>query len=148
TQDGVFALVGDASTYNPKDYFAQQKVPFFGWGFDNAYCNPKVPTTSGWGFGYNGCQVNTQPGRIVDYFGKVYQYTSQQLNKKTPTLAIINDDGANFKATMAQNTVAAKGSGFDVVYGKSVMPPPPAVVSDYSPYAGQLLTSNKGGQPD
>jgi hypothetical protein len=148
TQDGVFALVGDMSSYNPKDYLAQQHVPFFGWGFDNAYCNPKVPTTNGWGFGYNGCQVNTQPARVVDYAGKVYQYVSKQTGKKHPTVALINDDGENFRATMAQNTISYKGSGFKVVFAKSIMPAPPATVSDYSPYAAMLLTSNNGGEPD
>jgi ABC-type branched-subunit amino acid transport system substrate-binding protein len=148
TEDGVFALVGDASSYNPVAYFKQSHVPFFGWGFDNAYCNPKVPTNAGWGFGYNGCQVNTQPARVVDYAGKVYQYVSQQLNKKNPTVALINDDGATFRATMAQNVISYKGSGFDVVFAKSIIPAPPAPVSDYSPYTAKLLTSNNGGQPD
>jgi ABC-type branched-subunit amino acid transport system substrate-binding protein len=148
TQDQVFAIVGDASTYNPKTYFAQQHVPFFGWGFDTAYCNPKVPTTKGWGFGYNGCQVNTKPARVVDYAGKVYQYVSEQLGNKHPTVAIINDDGASFRATMSQNVISYKGSGFKVVFAKSIMPAPPATVSDYSPYTSMLLTSNNGGEPD
>ena len=148
TQDGVFAVVGDTSSYNPKTYFTQQQVPFFGWGFDNAYCNPKVPTTKGWGFGYNGCQVNTQPARVVDYAGQVYTYVTKQTGKKHPTVALINSDGANYRATMSQNKIAYAGDGFDVVFAKSVIPPPPATVSDYSPYANMLMTSNNGGQPD
>ena len=147
-QEGVFALVGDTSSYNPKDYFAQQKVPFFGWGFENAYCNPKTATTAGWGFGYNGCQSNAAPGRVVDYAGKVYKYVSGKLNKKTPTVALINYDSAASKATMSQNTIAYKGAGYKVVAGLSVLPAPPSPINDYSPYVEQLMTSNNGGQPD
>ena len=51
TQDRVFAIVGDSSSYNPSEFLTQQKVPFFGWGYEKAYCAPK-PTTSLWGFGY------------------------------------------------------------------------------------------------
>jgi hypothetical protein len=140
--------VGDESNFNPKDYLTQQKVPFFGWGFENAYCNPKTPTTSQWGFGYNGCQVNTQPQRVVDYAGKVYKYVSTKLSKTNPTVALINYDNASSRSTMAQNTIAYKGAGFKVVAAKSVLPPPPAVISDYSPYVQELLTANGGKAPD
>src|SRR5438105_5665394 len=37
TEEKVFAIVGDASANNPGQYFAQQHVPYFGYGFDNTY---------------------------------------------------------------------------------------------------------------
>jgi hypothetical protein len=148
TQDQVFALVGDTSNFNPTEYFAQQKVPFFGWGYATAYCSPGKSTTTLWGFGYNGCQVNTDPTRVVDYAGKIYQYVTQKIGKQHPTVALINYDSASSKSTMAQNVIAYKGSGFDVVFAKSILPSPPAVISDYSPYVQQLLTSDSGHAPD
>ena len=45
SQVGAFAIVGDVSANNPKDYFVQQKVPYFGGGWDATYCSPK-PSTS------------------------------------------------------------------------------------------------------
>jgi ABC-type branched-subunit amino acid transport system substrate-binding protein len=148
TQDQVFAIVGDTSTYNPKDFLAQQKVPYFGWGFETSYCSPKTPSTSLWGFGYNGCQVNTQPQRVVDFAGKVYEWVSAKLSKQHPTVALINYDSDASRSTMTQNVIAYKGSGFDVVAAKSVLPAPPSVISDYTPYVQQLLTSNGGKAPD
>jgi len=88
TQDQVFALVGDTSSYNPWQYFTQQKVPFFGWGFETAYCAPK-PTTSLWGFGYNGCQVNPKPNVVVDFARQVYKYATEKLGNKHPTVAMV-----------------------------------------------------------
>jgi ABC-type branched-subunit amino acid transport system substrate-binding protein len=148
SQEQVFALVGDTSTYNPVEYFTQQHVPFFGWGFAQAYCNKKTVTTSLWGFGYNGCQVNPEPARVVDYAGKVYKYVSAKLNKPHPTVALINYDNADSRSTMAQNTISYKGSGYKIVYAKSILPAPPNQISDYSPYVEQLITADGGKEPD
>ena len=145
TQDQVFAIVGDSSSYNPSQYFTQQKVPFFGWGFETAYCAPK-PTTSLWGFGYNGCQVNPAPKVVVDFASQVYKYVTQKLGKKSPTVAMVALDTDAGKVTVHQNEVAYKGSGFDVVSAEGSIPPPP--VGDYSPYVAQLMTSDNGHAPD
>jgi len=145
TQDQVFALVGDTSSYNPSQYLAQQKVPFFGWGFETAYCAPK-PNTSLWGFGYNGCQVNPKPTIVVDFAAQVYPYVSQKLGKKSPTVAMValNTDAGN--VTVQQNAIAYKARGFDVVSAKASIPPPP--VGDYSPYVAQIMTADNGHAPD
>ncbi len=145
TQDQVFALVGDSSSYNPAQYFTEQKVPFFGWGFETAYCAPK-PTTSLWGFGYNGCQVNPQPTVVVDFARQVYEYATKKLGKKHPTVAMVALDTDAGKVTVQQNETAYKASGFDVVSAKGSIPPPP--VGDYSPYAAQLMTADNGHPPD
>jgi ABC-type branched-subunit amino acid transport system substrate-binding protein len=145
TQDQVFALVGDTSNYNPAEYFTQQKVPFFGWGYETAYCAPK-PTTSLWGFGYNGCQVNPNPTVVVDFANQVYEYVTQKLGKKHPTVAMVALDTDAGKVTVNQNDIAYKRSGFDVVSAKGSIPPPP--VGDYSPYVAQLMTADNGSEPD
>jgi ABC-type branched-subunit amino acid transport system substrate-binding protein len=145
TQDQVFALVGDTSSYNPSQYLAQQKVPFFGWGFETAYCAPK-PTTSLWGFGYNGCQVNPKPTIVVDFAAQVYPYVSQKLGKKSPTVAMVALNTDAGKVTVQQNEIAYKARGFDVVSAKASIPPPP--VGDYSPYVAQIMTADNGHAPD
>jgi len=145
TQDQVFALVGDTSSYNPSQYLAQQKVPFFGWGFETAYCAPK-PTTSLWGFGYNGCQVNPKPTIVVDFAAQVYPYVSQKLGKKSPTVAMVALNTDAGKVTVQQNAIAYKARGFDVVSAKASIPPPP--VGDYSPYVAQIMTADNGHAPD
>ena len=145
TQDQVFAIVGDTSMYNPAQYLTQQKVPFFGWGFETAYCAAK-PTTSLWGFGYNGCQVNPHPTVVVDFARQVYTYVTQKLGKKSPTVAMVALDTDAGKVTAQQNETAYKGSGFDVVLAEGSIPPPP--VGDYSPYVAQLMTADNGKAPD
>src|SRR5438045_1134933 len=55
-QVGVFAIVPDLSDTNPGPFFKQQHVPYFGWAFDDTYCSAS-PSTSVWGFGFNGCLV-------------------------------------------------------------------------------------------
>jgi ABC-type branched-subunit amino acid transport system substrate-binding protein len=49
---------------------------------------------------------------------------------------------------MASFIAQAKGSGLDVVWAKHIIPAPPAVVGDYSPYAEQLVKANHGKAPD
>jgi ABC-type branched-subunit amino acid transport system substrate-binding protein len=145
TQEQVFALVGDVSSYHPYDFLAQNKVPFYGWGIDKAYCAPTVVTDL-WGFGYNGCQVNPSPEKIVDYGGQWYGLVSEKSGKKRPTMAIIYQDTTTGRDSLKQNLIAYKGSGFKIVYGKATLPSTP--VADYTPYAQELLTSDGGEAPD
>src|SRR5262249_17380766 len=65
SQEQVFALVGNTSRVTPGDYLVQNKVPFFGWGTEQAYCHPET-TASEWGFGFSGCQVNPDPSVAID----------------------------------------------------------------------------------
>jgi ABC-type branched-subunit amino acid transport system substrate-binding protein len=145
TQEQVFAIVGDTSSYNPYDYLAQNKVPFFGWGFEKAYCHPTI-TTNVWGFGFNSCQVNPDPTVAVDYARQIHDYAAKKLGKTKLTEALIANDTDTGKTTTEANRIAAEGRGFDVVYAKSNVPPPP--VGDYSPYVQQLMAANKGQPPD
>jgi ABC-type branched-subunit amino acid transport system substrate-binding protein len=144
TQDQIFALVGDVSDYNPEDYLIQQKVPFFGWGLEQAYC-ATPPSTKLWGFGYNGCQTNPDPSVVIDYAGKVYKYVTGKLGTKHPTDAMITYDNDAGKAIIIQNSTAYKGRGFQVVSAESSVPPPP--VGDFAPYAQKLLTADNGKAP-
>jgi ABC-type branched-subunit amino acid transport system substrate-binding protein len=146
TQEQVFAIVGDASSFNPKDFFTQNKVPFFGWGTEGAYCAPK-PTTELWGFGYNGCQNNPEPTVAVDSGKLLYKYTVEQIGKKKPTIAIISNDSAFGKSTTKSHATSYAGAGFEVVDAQANVPLAGSV-GDFTPYAQQLLTADNGEAPD
>ena len=50
TSDQVFAVVPVVTiVLGSADYFAQQKVPFYGWGISPQFCGNE------WGFGFTGC---------------------------------------------------------------------------------------------
>lgn len=144
TQEGVFAIVGDVSSTNPGEYFNSQHVPYFGWAFDDTYCS-REPTTSLYGFGFNGCQVPANAKLMPDAGRTLYEYFSQQGNTK-PTVAVFSSDSQSGKNTVSTQASALQGAGFKVVYAKASIPPPP--VNDYTPYAQKLLTSENGAPPD
>ena len=50
--DKVFALIATSAVLLPQttNYLADQKVPFFGWGFMPGFCG-----ADSWGYGFNGC---------------------------------------------------------------------------------------------
>jgi ABC-type branched-subunit amino acid transport system substrate-binding protein len=145
SQEQVFALVGNTSRVTPGDYLVQNKVPFFGWGTEKAYCHPEI-TTSEWGFGFSGCQVNPEPSVAIDSNRQLHDYASKKLGKKRPTIALIANDLEAGHSTIELNTVSAKARNFEVIYAKAIIPPPP--VGDFSPYAQQLMVADNGKPPD
>ena len=145
TQTGVFALVGDVSQTNPGDYFKQQQVPYFGWAFDNTYCSNK-PSTSLWGFGYNGCLVPDNPSVMGDNGFLSYKYVKEKTGKDHPTLAVFGNESQSGKNAVKYQSIAYKGVGYDVVAQLTRMPLPP--VPDFTPYVQDILTSNDGAAPD
>lgn len=145
TSENVFALVGDTSPVNPGDYFEQQKVPFFGSGYDFTFCTEE-PSTNIWGFGYAGCVVPQRPTVMPDSGRQIFEYVSEKTGKEHPTLALFSNDTESGKNAAHFQAAAYGGAGFDVVYKEGSVPPPP--VSDYTPYVQELLTAANGSQPD
>jgi branched-chain amino acid transport system substrate-binding protein len=146
TQEGVFAIVGDTSQSNPVDFFAQQHVPYFGWAFDGTYCSPK-PVTTLWGFGYDGCLVPSNPKVMPDSGAPLYAYAVKQTGKQHPTVAIFGNDTQSGKNAVQYQASSYQGAGFNVTYAKGPIPPPP--VSDYTPYAQEVLKGGaNGAAPD
>lgn len=146
TQDKIFALVPDVSQQTPGEFLTQQQVPWFGPGFDVSYCPPKG--VAGWGFSQTGCVLRDDAKRTSI---NVYALLAKELASKgiaKPTIALIGTDTNSGKNGIQGGASAAEGSGFDVVYAKGVVPAPPAVVGDYTPYVQEMMTSNNGGQPD
>ncbi len=143
TQDQVFAIVPDLSQFNPGPYLTAQKMPFVGWGIDNAYCSPTV-STSVWGFGYSGCLTSTTAPRATDSLSSLYAYVKSKTGNAKPTIAIISADTASGKSAAKYNATSAEGAGFTVSFAKGTVP---TTTTDYSPYVAQLMSANKGKQP-
>jgi ABC-type branched-subunit amino acid transport system substrate-binding protein len=145
TQTGVFALVGDTSANNPGAYLNQQHVPYFGWAFDNTYCSTK-PSSTLYGFGYNGCLVPAAPSVMGDNGFQSVKYVAQKTGHKNPTLAIFSNDTEAGKNSVKFQQIAYKGAGYKIVATNNQMPIPP--VADYTPYAQAMLTADGGKAPD
>jgi ABC-type branched-subunit amino acid transport system substrate-binding protein len=145
TQVGVFAIVGDVSQSNPGAYFNQQHVPYFGWAFDNTYCSRDV-TDKLYGFGYGGCLVPSDPKQTTGGSTQFRALVAQRSGHAQPTMAVFSNDTQSGHNSVASVASGFDGGGFDVVYAKAVIPPPP--VPDYTPFVQQMLVSDKGHAPD
>ncbi len=145
-QEGVFAIVPMVTATGPGDYMTQKKVPYFGWGFDKGYCGTG---DTGYGFGFSGCVLPPDPKKVPDFSaGNPYKYMTEVKKIKNPTIAGIGTDSSVGTDSMKSFIAQATGSGLKVVWAKSILPAPPAVVGDYSPYVQQILDSNGGNGPD
>jgi ABC-type branched-subunit amino acid transport system substrate-binding protein len=145
TQVGVFALVGDVSQNNPGDYFNQQHVPYFGWAFDNSYCSRDV-TDKLYGFGYGGCLTPSDPKEVTGGSDRLRVVVARRSGHAHPTAAIFSNDSQSGHNSVASVASGFDGGGFDIVYAKGAVPPPP--VADYTPYVQQLLVADHGKAPD
>jgi hypothetical protein len=147
SSEKAFAIVGDTSQNNPGTYFKQQKVPYFGWGFDNTYCsNADSSSTDVWGFGWDGCLLPTNPKVMPDAGAGLYAYVKQQTGKDHPTLAMFSNSTQSGKTSVSTQSFAYAGAGFDVVMKSGLLPLPP--IADYTPYSQQLLAADHGKAPD
>jgi ABC-type branched-subunit amino acid transport system substrate-binding protein len=144
TQSQVFAIVPDLSAVNPGPYLADQHVPYVGYAFDNTYCST-TPSTSIWGFGYDGCLVPADPPVMPDGLSSMYKYVSGKTGKASPSIVIFSADNQSGKNTARFQASAAEGAGFNVVAAKGIVP---VVTSDYSPYVQQWINADGGKQPD
>jgi ABC-type branched-subunit amino acid transport system substrate-binding protein len=143
TQDHVFAIVPDMSQFNSGKYLASQHVPYVGYALDDSYCS-NSPTTSLWGFGFDGCLVATHPPRTADALGVLYKYSAGKTGTAHPTFLSFSADTQSGQSAADLNAIAAKGTGFKVAYSKGVLP---TTVSDYTPYVDQWMTANHGKPP-
>jgi ABC-type branched-subunit amino acid transport system substrate-binding protein len=144
TQEGIFALVPDISPVTPGEYLTQQKVPWFGGGFDLTFCSDK-PSTKLWGFSTGGCITPANPSFIADNYHTMYDYVSKKSGKKHPTMVIFANDNTSAKNGNRVFAKAATGAGFVVTDVQNDMP---SDASDFTPYAQQILTGDHGKAPD
>jgi branched-chain amino acid transport system substrate-binding protein len=144
-QDQVFAVVPTLTPVADQSlaFFAQQHVPFAGWGIDHNFCN------NNYALGFTGCIVpppsipttGTTWGALIVSFFKAH---GQGAAGKTA--AVISEDNSVGQTGAVVIGAQAKKAGLKVVFQKSDLPPTPP--GDYSPYVNELLSSNGGKQPD
>jgi branched-chain amino acid transport system substrate-binding protein len=146
SSEKVFSIVGDASSFDPVDYFAEEKVPYVGNGLSSVYCTEK-PSTELWGFSVTGCLLPNNPPVAADKLFPLYKYVSEKTGKTNPTLAIFTSETEAAVSGAKAYAAAAEGNGFDVVMSDGILAFP-GPISDYTPYVQQLLTSNGGDAPD
>ena len=91
-QDQVFAVIPNLSQYTPGDYFTQQKVPWFGWGFDATYCSP---TPSDDAVRLRLQRLPHPAGSEADArlrLARLYKYVSEKTGEEKPTLAMFSNE--------------------------------------------------------
>src|SRR6266498_5956963 len=141
--DQVFAVVPVVTPFlGASDFFAQNKTPFIGWGIASGFCeNP-------FGFGFSGCLTPEDPKTAASTWGDLIKKGNFNNNAKGKTAAVIAEDNDSGKAGVKVITASAKAGGFKVVYNKNPIPPAPATVSDFTPFANEIMTSNNGRPAD
>jgi len=141
--DQVFAVVPVITPFlGASDFFAQNKTPFVGWGISSGFCeNP-------FGFGFSGCLTPENPKTAASTWGDLIKKGNFNGDTKGKTAAVISEDNDSGRAGAKVISASARAGGFKVVYAKNPVPPPPAVVSDYTPFANEIMSSNKGKPPD
>jgi branched-chain amino acid transport system substrate-binding protein len=142
-EDQVFAVVPVSTPFlGASDFFAQNKTPFIGWGIASGFCdNP-------FGFGFSGCLTPEDPKSAASTWGELIKKGNFNGDTKGKTAAVISEDNDSGAAGIKVISASAKAGGFKVVYAKNPVPPPPAAVSDYTPFANEIMTSNNGRPPD
>jgi branched-chain amino acid transport system substrate-binding protein len=143
-QDKAFAVVPLVSPVlaTGGQYLIQNKVPFFGWGISPSFCNNE------YGFGFSGClvptakddEVSTASAGLVDKMLGIP-------NGKGKTVAMISEDDTSGSFGIKVIEAAYVADGWKVTYAKASLPSGSAV-TDFSPYAQAILTSNGGKAPD
>ncbi len=115
------------------DYLQEQKIPFFGWAIQQTW------TYNEYGFGWAGAgqEGPTTSQNTEQIWGPLFANKTA----KGHTLALIGEDNDSAKVGSANFALGFKDGGLDVVFNKNTVPTPPAVVSDYSPFASQIIDS-------
>jgi hypothetical protein len=149
-QDGAFAIIGTANAFYTPEYINQHHVPVIGWGVNDAFCT-HGSKTPWYFFGLTGC-LNPTPQTPYTNTSWPYSVAKQLENQgksaKGATAGLIGEDYDIGKQGIDTVGAGVEAAGFKIVYSKATLPPPPTVVSDYTPYVQDILTSNSGGPPD
>ena len=147
-QEQVFAVVPTITPFlQAGTYFNQQKVPTLGWGISAAFCDP----ANKYIFGFTGCLVPNPPTYPGNTWGELVNKQLQAEGKggaKGKTAAVVADNNDSGKSGVEVISATAEAVGMKVVYGQAALPPPPATVTDYTPYVQAIMTSNGGQPPD
>jgi ABC-type branched-subunit amino acid transport system substrate-binding protein len=143
-QDKAFAVVPVISPVLAQggQYLISKNIPFYGWGITPTFCNNTV------GFGYTGClvptnkqdEVSTASAGLVEKLLGIKDGTGK-------TVAMISEDDVAGQFGVKVIEAAFVADHWKVTYSKSALPSA-SPVTDFSPYAQAILTSNGGKAPD
>ena len=140
-QDKVFALVPVASSQvGIVDLATREKVPFFGYGVDPAFCGNE------YGFGFTGCVTDPSFKTGSNASGMVMKaFFKGDTNK---SVAVIGEDFDAGRGGIKLLAGSLHDVGFDVVYAKNPVPAPPTPVGDFSPFVNDVMKAANGQPPD
>lgn len=139
-QRNVFAAVPVLTRdSNYADTFCSKKVPFFGWGTNNGYCNNTV------GFGITGCLVGGGTGYTTTAYGLMIQAMLGG-DAKGRSTALVGLDNDSAREGMAELATQIRSVGIRTVYTKN--PIPLSGVTDTTAVVNALMKADKGGPPD
>jgi ABC-type branched-subunit amino acid transport system substrate-binding protein len=140
-QDQVFALVPVASSeLGIVDLVKREKVPFFGYGIDPAFCFDE------YAFGVTGCVTDPNFKTGSNATGMVMKEYYKGDTKKT--VAVIGEDFDAGRGGVKLLKGSLADAGFEVVYAGNPVPAPPSPVGDFSPFVSEVLKANGGQPPD
>ena len=137
----VFAVVpvGAPAFNGAGAYLLAQKVPFIGWATTTPFCH------NNYGYGVFGCGVALSPTDIVSNAGGSMLLKAIG-GSPDKSVAVIAGDSQAGKASLPAAAAGFKAAGYRVVFVKAEMPS--TAVTDYSPYARDLMTADNGKPPD
>src|SRR5579862_4001776 len=123
-------------------FMNDSKVPFFGWSVEPRWCGLD------WGFGFwgNDCDLTKAP--LALNFPPIAAKLFPDGTLQGHTVGLITGDVDSGRTAMLQFASVWRSGGAKVVLTDSSIPPPPAVVGDYTPFAEKVLTANAGQPPD
>jgi hypothetical protein len=144
-QQGAWAIVGSGSQYITPDYVNQQKLPWVGWGINDAFCTHGA-NTPWYLIAITGCLNPANP----PYGNSAWPAAvAKQIDgAKGNTVGCIAEDNDTGKRGVATVCNGAKAVGFKVLFADASIPAQPFVVSDWAPYVQKILTANDGKPVD
>ncbi|WP_285223055.1 ABC transporter substrate-binding protein [Frankia nepalensis] len=137
TQTRAFAAVPViTSQAGYADTFCQEKVPFFGWGTNEGFCETAV------GFGITGCQYND--GVLANNLAGMVNSLFE--DDRNHTLALVGIDLDSSRAALGNLKKYAEAGGVKVTYAES--PIPASGLADTTALVQAVMSSNAGAPPD
>jgi ABC-type branched-subunit amino acid transport system substrate-binding protein len=142
-EDHVLAVVPVISEFFVGALTTLQKegVPFFGWGIDPGWCG----ATDGFSI-IGACVAQASTAKYLANNGYF-------LNRIVPggvkgkSVALVGLNFAESSEGLDLFKAEFEHVGAKVVLQQATIPPPPAVVADYTPYADAVLTADAGKPP-
>jgi ABC-type branched-subunit amino acid transport system substrate-binding protein len=106
-------------------------MPFFGWGITTGYCGPMA-------FSFSGavCEKATEGNNTMAILAQALPN-----NGKDARVAIIAQEDQSAQEAARRAADSWTGLGAKVVLQEASVPSPPAVVSDWTPYATSIIDS-------